>query len=151
MNQKRFRKSVVIAIGFFFLCTAARLTRAQSASPSAVQAPKAPSPGAQPKKDASADDFAGLQYSDEQKTEIDHIRQDMKSRKDAVVKDQTLTADQKDAMLLGYTRMENGLIYKTLTPDQRRQVSKRMHERQAADKASQTQQPQPAHPQPPRN
>lgn len=148
MNQKRFGKLVVIAMGFFFLCTAAGLTRAQSASPGAVQAPKAPSPGAQSKKDASADDFAGLQYSDEQKTEIDHIRQDMKSRKDAVVKDQTLTADQKDAMLLGYTRMEYERIYKTLTPDQRRQVSKRMHERQAADKASQT---QPAHPQPPRN
>ena len=137
MNQNRFWKSVAIAAGLSSLCTPAGLSRARSSSPSAVQSPKAASPEAQRQKDASpADDFAGLQYTDEQKAEIDKIRQEMKSRKEAVRKDEKLTADQRDTMLFGYARMESGEIYKVLTPDQRRQIQQRIRARKTAAEAA---------------
>jgi Spy/CpxP family protein refolding chaperone len=140
MNQDRFRNSVLIATGLFLLCTAPGLTRAQSGK---MPTPKVASPGPQHQNASfpADEDFAGLQYTDEQKTEIDHIRQQTKANKDTVAKDDKLNADQKDAMLLGYTRMEYGQIYKVLTPEQRRQVQQKIHERQVAEKASQKKPP----------
>jgi hypothetical protein len=82
-----------------------------------------------------------LSYTDEQKAQIDTIRQDTKSRKEVVAKDDKLTADQKDAMLLGYTRMEYGRIYKVLSPEQQRQVRQRIRARRTADQAAQKKQP----------
>jgi len=142
MNKNRFGKPVAFAAGLFFLCTAPGPTRGQSASPRPAQTPAAASRGAQAKRDSSPpDDFVGLHYTDEQKTEIDKIRQDMKSRKETVLKDQKLNADQKDAMVLGYTRMEYGQIYKLLTRDQKRQVQQRISARRAADQTAKNKQP----------
>jgi len=142
MNKNRFRKPVAVAAGCLFLCVAPGLTRPQSAPLGSAHTPTVASPVAQPKKETPPpDDFAGLQYTDEQKAEIDKIRQETKSQKDVVAKDEKLTADQKDAMLLGYTRMEYGRIYKVLTPEQRREVSQRMRARRAADQAAQQKQP----------
>jgi Spy/CpxP family protein refolding chaperone len=142
MNKNRFAKTVAVAAGLIFLWVAPRLTRAQSASPGPVQTPRTASPGAQAKRDSlPADDFAGLTYTDEQKAEIEKIRLDTKSRKAVVAKDDKLTADQKDAMLLGYTRMEYGRIYKVLSPEQQRQVRQRISARRAADRAAKKKQP----------
>ena len=144
MNKQRFAKPVAVAAGLIFLWAAAGLTRAQSASPRPVQTSKVASTGAQAKKDSfPADDFAGLSYTDAQKAEIDKIRLDTKSRKAVVAKDEKLTADQKDAMLLGYTRMEYGRIYKVLSPEQQRQVRQRVRARRTADEAAKKKQPQP--------
>jgi hypothetical protein len=144
MNKHRFAKRVAFAAGLIFLWAAPGLTRAQSASPRPVQTSKVASAGAQAKRDTlPPDDFAGLTYTDEQKAEIDKIRLDTKSRKAVVAKDEKLTADQKDAMLLGYTRMEYGRIYKVLSPEQQRQVRQRIRARRTADQAAQKKQPQP--------
>jgi hypothetical protein len=144
MNKHRFAKPVAIAAGLIFLWAAPGLTRAQSASPRPVQTSKVASAGAQAKRDVlPPDDFAGLTYTDEQKAEIDKIRLDTKSRKAVVAKDEKLTADQKDAMLLGYTRIEYGRIYKVLSPEQQRQVRQRIRARRTADQAAQKKQPQP--------
>jgi Spy/CpxP family protein refolding chaperone len=139
MKQNRFRNSVLVATGLFFLITAPGLTHPQGQMPT----PKVASPGPQHQNASfpADEDFAGLQYTDEQKAEIDHIRQQTKSNKDMVTKDDKLNADQKDAMLLGYTRMEYGQIYKVLTPEQRRQVQQKIRERQVAEKASQKKPP----------
>jgi Spy/CpxP family protein refolding chaperone len=143
MNNNRFAKTVAVAAGLIFLWAAPGLTRAQSASPRPAQTSKVAST-AQAKRDSlPPDDFAGLSYTDEQKAEIDKIRLDTKSRKAMVAKDEKLTADQKDAMLLGYTRMEYGRIYKVLSPEQQRQVRQRIHARRAADEAAKKKQPQP--------
>jgi Spy/CpxP family protein refolding chaperone len=85
-----------------------------------------------------ADDFAGLDYSDEQKTEIDQIQRHSKALMDAVVKDDKLTADQKDAMLMGYKRIEYGQVYKVLTPQQQKQIRQRIQARRAEKQAAQT-------------
>ena len=79
------------------------------------------------------DDFAGLKYTDEQKAKIDQIHQDMKSRMDAVVKDGKLTAEQRDAMLAGYGRMERSQVYKVLTSEQQKEVLKRIRARRVAE------------------
>ena len=142
MNKYRFTKPVAVAAGLIFLWLAPGLTRAQSAPPRSVQTSKVASTGAQANRNSlPPDDFAGLTYTDEQKAEIEKIRLDTKSRKAVVAKDDKLTADQKDAMLLGYTRMEYGRIYKVLSPEQQRQVRQRISARRAADQAAKKKQP----------
>ena len=141
MKKNRLTKPVVVAAGCILLCFAAGLSRAQSASPSAVHTPMAAPSGTHPKKSSALeDDFAGLNYTDEQKAEIEKIHLNTKSLQDKVVKDDKLTGDQKDAMLLGYTRMEYGQMFKVLTPEQQKQVRKKMRDRRVADQAAQQKQ-----------
>ena len=138
MNKIRLAKPVAVVGGFIFLCAVPGLTRAQSAPPGPVQAPKVASSGAQVKRDSlPADDFAGLNYSEEQKTEIDQIHRNTKALMDAVAKDDKLTADQKDAMLQGYKRLEYGRVYKVLTPEQQRQVRQKILARRAEKQTAQ--------------
>lgn len=128
------------ATGFILL--GAVLTRAQSGSQGPAPSQKVTSSEADSKRDSlPADDFAGLTYSDEQKAEIDKIRQDTKARKDAVAKDERLNADQKDAMLQGYTRVEYRRVYGVLTPEQQMQVRQKARARHEADQAAQKEQP----------
>ena len=144
MKKKRCPKPLTVA-GFILLCAAPGLTRAQMASPGSAMAPEMASPAAQAKKDsAPPDDFAGLNYTDEQKAEIEKIRLDTLKRRGAVAKDEKLSADQKDAMLLGYTRIEYGRIYEVLSLDQKRQVRQRIRARRAADDAARSKQQPPS-------
>ncbi|MGC1451128.1 MAG: hypothetical protein WA830_13955 [Candidatus Sulfotelmatobacter sp.] len=146
MKKNRLAKPVVVAAGFILLCAAAGQSRAQSASPGAAHTPMATSSGTHPKTSSVLeDDFAGLNYTDEQKTEIEKIHLNTKSLQDKVAKDDKLTGDQKDAMLLGYTRMEYGEMFKVLTPEQQKQVRQKMRARRAADQAArQKQNPMPS-------
>jgi len=102
MNKNRFAKRVAVAAGFFFLCAVPGLARAQSSPPTPAPTPHKTLPVARPKRDTRpTDDFAGLQYTDEQRARIDQIHQDLKVRMDAVVKDEKLAAEQRDAMVAG--------------------------------------------------
>jgi hypothetical protein len=144
MNKNRFAKRMAAAAGFFFLCAAPWLTRAQSSPPIPAPTPRRTSPAVRPKKNTPPpDDFAGLQYTDEQKAQIDQIHEDVKSRMDAVVKDKKLTAEQRDAMLAGYQRMERSQVYKVLTTQQRKEVLRRIRARHAAEQAEQSKQSSP--------
>jgi len=87
------------------------------------------------------DDFAGLDLSDEQKSEIEKIRQDTESRRGVVAKDSNLNSDQKNAMIQGYARLEYSQIFRVLTPIQQRVVRQRIMARRAADQASKGPQP----------
>src|SRR5271165_4699426 len=98
MKKNRFAKPMVVASAFVVLCTAPGLSRAQNAPPSAAPTPMAHPSRTQPKKGSVLeDDFAGLNYSDEQKTEIEKIHLNTKTLQDKVAKDDKLTGDQKDA------------------------------------------------------
>jgi len=150
VNKNRLAKPATVAAGFVLLWAAHGLTFGQSVSPAPVQTSTAASSGTHPQKEASPpDDFAGLNYSDQQKAEIEKIRLDTQSRKDRVTKDGTLTPEQKDAMLQGYTRLENSMIFRVLSPEQKREVSQRIRARRAAEQASAHQAAQKK--QPPRN
>lgn len=134
MDKNRFAKRIAVAAGFFLLCAAPGLTCAQSTPPSPAPTPHQPLPAARPKKVARRPDvFAGLTYTDDQKAKIDQIHQDMKSRTDAVVRDEKLSADQKDAMLEGYKRMEQQQVFAVLTPEQQKEVRERVRARRAAE------------------
>jgi len=134
MNRKRFARGVAVAAGFFFLCTAPESARAQSDKPSPESTPPKPAPVARTRRVPSkGDDFAGLKYTDEQKEKIQEIHQNFKSRMDDVVKDKKLTADQRDAMLEGYVRMERGQVYNVLTPEQQKEVRERIRARRVAE------------------
>ena len=133
MKKRRIAESLAVAAQFMILMAAPGLTRIQNTQSQTAK----PATSSQIQQDPYADAFAGLTYSDEQKAAISKIQQDIASRKAAVVKDEKLTADQKDAMLTGYTRMEYSLIYKELTPDQKKQVSTRMRAHRASNQAAQ--------------
>jgi len=138
MSRNRIANAVAVASGFVLLCVAPTLAQAHSALPVAVQSQSMARPGTQPKKDAyPLNDFAGLNYTDAQKVEMDKIHRDMESRKSMVAKDQKLTSDQKDAMLLGYTRMEYVQDYKVLLPDQQKLVRQRLLARKASSQPGQ--------------
>jgi hypothetical protein len=141
MNQIRFANTLTIAAGLMFLLSAPALARAESAPQGAMQVPTPASPGPLPKSDSLPDYFAGLSYTDDQKAEIAQIRHNMDTRRGAVAKDDRLTQDQKDAMILGYTHLENGEIFKVLTPEQRRQVRQRLQAGGTTDHAAQKKQP----------
>ena len=133
MKTNRLAGLLVLMAQIMMFIPAPGLTRAQNVAPQMAQ-PSA-SPGAQP--DPYAEAFAGLTYTNEQKEAISKIRQDIASRKAAVLKDGKLTEDQRNAMLTGYTRIEYGLIFKALTPQQQGLVSTRMRARRASDQAAQ--------------
>jgi Spy/CpxP family protein refolding chaperone len=144
MNKNRFAKRLAVAAGFFFLCAAPGLTRAQSSPPRPAQTPRRASPAARPTSDTGpVDDFAGLKYTDDQQAKIDQIHQNIKLRMDAVVKDGKLNSDQKAAMLQGLQRMERSEVYKALTSEQQATVRKAMLARRTADQAERQKQPPP--------
>jgi Spy/CpxP family protein refolding chaperone len=142
MNRKRFARKVAVAAGFFFLCTAPEPARGQSNTPSPESTPPKPPPVARTQRVPSkGDDFAGLKYTDEQKEKIQKIHQNFKSRRDVVVKDEKLTADQKEAMLEGYVRMERDQVYNVLTPEQQKEVRQKIQARRAAEQEAKKQSP----------
>ena len=137
-NKNRFAKRVAVAAGFFFLCAAPGLPRAQTTPPTPAPIPRKTLPTVRPKKDTRpTDDFAGLQYTDEQKGRIDQIHEEMKSRMDITAKDEKLTAEQRDAMLAGYQRMERSQIFKVLTTQQRKEVLRRIRARHLVEQEQQ--------------
>jgi Spy/CpxP family protein refolding chaperone len=138
MNKNRFGKRTALAAGFFFLCAAPGLTQAPNSPPSPVPTTPKPLPMARPKKAARpTDDFAGLTYTAEQKAKIEQIQKDMKSRIDAVNKDEKLNADQKGAFIEGYERMERGQVFKVLTAEQQKEVREKARARHLAEQEAQ--------------
>ena len=136
MNRNRLAKSLATATAVICLIPAAGAALADSAPHSALQTLKQAPSEARAKADSIADDFEGLTYTDEQKAQIAKIRQETQSKMSLVANSKDLNGDQKDAMLLGYTRMEYGQIFKVLTPEQQRQVRKRNQDRKLADQAA---------------
>ena len=109
-------------------------TRADNGQQTGAHTPSpAPAmPGNAPDLDTRIkEDFAGLTFTDDQKAQIERIRQDTEKRKATVAHDTTLNSDQKDAMIQGYARLEYGQIFHVLTPEQRREVRRKVAARQA--------------------
>ena len=147
MNKGRFAKPVAVAAGLFFLSTVPALTRGQSSPTPPAEIPQTTSPPPRATKaQRPTDIFAGLQYTEDQKAKIEKIHQDMKLRRDAVIKDDKLNPEQKDAFFQGFERMERSQIYEVLTPEQKTEVRKRLaaqHQKaQKEPKEKKLQQPQ---------
>jgi Spy/CpxP family protein refolding chaperone len=138
MNPNPFSRPVAVAAVFLVLFAVPELACAYSAPDTEVQTPTPAMPGSQAESSSSpAEYFQGLEYTPEQKVQIDKIHQDAETKRAAVTKDEKLTQDQKDAMLVGFTHLEYSLIFKVLTPEQQRQVRNKIRARKAADQAAQ--------------
>ena len=151
MNKYRLAKSAAAAAGLILLSVVSGMADTTNAPSNTAQNRKPARSVAQTKADSlPANDFDGLDYTEEQKAALSKIHHEIESNKAAVVKDDKLNEDQKNAMLLGYTRMEYGRTYQVLNPAQQKKVRQRMLARKAADKPVRKPQP-PANAQPPAN
>lgn len=133
MSKNRLAKAATAAAVFFFLCALPGLTRSQTSPSRPAPTPQGVPAALGPKADpGQTDDFAGLKFTDGQQAKIDEIRQDIKVRREAVVKDERLNTTQKEAMLEGYQRLENVQVFEVLTPEQQKEVRKKIVARRAA-------------------
>jgi Spy/CpxP family protein refolding chaperone len=143
MKKSRFAKRTVVAAGLVFLCAAPGLAQVQSGAPSPVESPQRVAPAGGSEKDTQPPDiFSGLALTDDQKAQIDQIRKDMKLRRDTVARAEKLNADQKGALLQGYLRLERDQIFKVLTPQQQKEVRKKLTALRAAEQEKKRQQQQ---------
>jgi hypothetical protein len=127
MNMNRLAIRATAVAELFFLSAAPGLMGAQVTQPALVQPPRMVSPEVRPMRDTRiTEDFAGLKFTDDQKEKIDEVHQQMAIRKDAVIKSDKLNAEQKEAMVAGLGRMERGQIVKLLTPEQLKEVLKKV-------------------------
>ena len=122
MNQNMFLKRLLVAVEFLFLCAAPALTFGQASPGVTPSAGVRPARAHRPTYISPTEYLAGLTLTDEQKTKINQIREDTKSRMAAVGKDEKLGPEVKEAMIGGYQRIENSKIYAVLTPAQQQQV-----------------------------
>ena len=118
-----FLKAVVAAGGLLLLGAAPEWALGQSSQPDAALRGQS---GARP------DLLEGLTLTDDQKAKIEHIREETKSRRAALANDQRLSPEAADALRRGYERTEYGLFLEVLTPQQQREVRKRIAARRAA-------------------
>jgi hypothetical protein len=118
---------IVIAAGGFLCIGSAEFALGQS-SPTGVAALTAmTSPSAPRAKSAAPPDLLeGLTLANGQQAKIEQIREQTKSRVAAVDADKQLSPEAADAMRRGYQRLENGKILEVLTPEQQRQVRRRI-------------------------
>jgi len=151
MKRTQFAKQLAAAAGLLLVSAIPDRTCGQSLPPAPVETPLKTIPSAKRAPDP-LDDFAGLSFTDDQKVKIQQIRRDIASRMNAVVRDNKLSPDQKEAMLEGFQRMERTQVYQVLTPEQQSEVRKKILARRKAAKEEKEKQqsprPQPF-PQPP--
>ena len=133
MNKIAFVKPVVVAGAFLILCAAPKPAFAQSSQPGAAPPPPIRSAAAPPRNSTAPPDLLeGLTLTDDQQVKIDRIREDTRSRLAAVANDKKLSPEAADAMFRGFQRIENGKIFEVLTPEQQREVRRRMSAWRAA-------------------
>jgi Spy/CpxP family protein refolding chaperone len=145
MNRNAFVKRVAVGAGFLLLCGAPRLslgqaspatpTQASPATPAGLARPRAV-PARRGKAISPTEYLAGLTLSDDQKAKINQIREETKTHLAAVAKDDKMGPEVKEAMLGGYQRIENGKIFEVLTPDQKKEVRKRLADLRASAQPS---------------
>lgn len=127
MSRISFTKQIAVAAGFLALSFAPGISRAQETQqpPAQAQAPDktqtAPAaPAEQPKGRHGL--MAGLNLTDDQKAAIKKIHVSTKEQIDGVNKDESLTADQKQAKIHQLRHTARLQFVKLLTPEQRQQM-----------------------------
>lgn len=146
MSRNRITKQIVVAAGILALSLGAGISRAQETQqpPAQAQAPDKtqtapPTPAEQPKGRHRL--MAGLNLTDDQKAAIKKIHASTKEQIDGVNKDESLTADQKQAKIRQLRHSARLQFVKLLTPEQRQQMRANARALRAA-RQEQKQQPQ---------
>ena len=143
MIRNSITKQIAVAAGFLALTFAPGISRAQSGSqpPSQVQSQAAP---AAPKQHEGRMHGAmqGLNLTDDQKAAMKKIHESTKAQLEAVNKDESLTADQKEAKTHQLRHGARMQMVKLLTPEQRQQMRANVRALRASRREQQQQPPQ---------
>ena len=134
-NRTRVGKRVLVASALLLLLAGPRLVGSQSNSSAAPSTPHTASPAAA----ANAETLPlveGLKLTDDQKTRIAKIRQHVEARREAIIKNEALNQDRKETILQRLILIETSEIFRVLTPDQQKEVQKRIADRVSTDTPS---------------
>jgi Spy/CpxP family protein refolding chaperone len=124
MNKKQLVKAATASAALLILFATPQLRAAGGAVPDSP--PQGSNPAPRPKVSTNVLDYlGGLNLTDEQKAKIGQIQREQKSHYEAIVNDQALDADKKQAMIEGYRRIENTQVFDVLTPEQQSEVRRR--------------------------
>jgi periplasmic protein CpxP/Spy len=118
MGTKWIKHGLVAAL-FVVVATPARI-QAQEAAPS--------SPQEQPVPTENAPNRPNLNLTDDQKTQMQKIREGAKSQIDAIKNDSSLSADQKQAKIRSVHQDSHKQVEAMLTPEQRKTMRQWRHE-----------------------
>jgi len=148
MISKSLTKQIAVAAGLLALTFVPGISRAQSSSqpPAQDQSQTAPATPAQ-HEGRMHGAMKGLNLTDEQKAEMKKIHESTKAQLDAVNKDESLTADQKEAKIHQLRHGARLQMVKLLTPEQRQQMRANVRALRASRREQQQQQPPQAPPQ----
>jgi Spy/CpxP family protein refolding chaperone len=148
MISKNITKQLAVAAGFLALTFAPGISRAQSGSqpPAQDQSQAAPAAPAQ-QEGRMHGAMKGLNLTDDQKAALKKIHESTKAQSDVVSKDETLTADQKQAKIHQLRHSARMQMVKLLTPEQRQQMKANVRALRASRREQQQQQPPQAQPQ----
>jgi Spy/CpxP family protein refolding chaperone len=141
MSRNNITKQLAVAAGILALSLTPGLSRAQSGSQAAPpdQSQAAPTESEGHKHGQ----MSRLNLTDDQKTQMKEIHKTAKSQVEAVNRDTSLSADQKQAKIHQIRRGARVEMVKMLTPEQREQMKARQHEgHQAPESQAPQQQPQ---------
>jgi len=148
MARNDITKQIVVAAGFFALTFAPGISRAQSSSQPPGQDQSQAAPAAPEQQEGRRHGaMKGLNLTDDQKAEMKKIHESTKAELDAVKKDESLTADQKEAKIHQLRHSGRMQMVKLLTPEQRQQMRANVREMRASHREKRQQQPPQTQPQ----
>jgi len=131
MNTTKIAKCAVLASSLLAMLTMAAPGRAQSSGSDMGQDQAQSQAAPAQTEDKHMREFAGLNLTDEQKTQIKQIRTDSRSQMEAVKADTSLAADAKQAKIREIRKGSHQQMLKVLTPEQRKQMKQNMHEQRS--------------------
>ena len=143
-NRTRVGKLMLVASALLLLLAGPRLIGSQSNSSAVPSTPHTASPAAA--ANAETLPLEGLKLTDDQKTRIAEIRQHAEARREAIIKNEALNQDRKETILQRLILIETSEIFRVLTPDQQKEVQKRIADRRASEQQKQHQSKQTASP-----
>ena len=141
--NKNVTKQIAVTAGFLALTFAPGISRAQSSSqpPAKDQSQAAPAAPAQPEGRMHGA-MKGLNLTDDQKAGMKKIHESTKAQLDAVNKDESLTADQKEAKIHQLRHGARLQMVKLLTPGQQQQMRANVRALRASRREKEQQPPQ---------
>ena len=143
MNRNSLTKQIAIAAGFLALTFVPRISRAQSSSQPPAQDQSQATPAARERNEGKMHRaMQGLNLTDEQKTAMKKIHESTKAQLDAVNKDESLTADQKEAKIHQLRHGARLQMVKLLTPEQQQQMRANVRALRASRREKEQQPPQ---------
>lgn len=128
----RVGKRVLVASALLLLLAGPRLVGSQSNSSAAPSTPHTASPAAA--ANAETLPLEGLKLTDDQKTRIAKIRQHVEARREAIINQKRSVESRPEGdNLQGLNLVETSEIVRVLTPDQQKEVHKRIADRHASE------------------